>query len=145
MHVAGILRLLRDTVALPSNKSHEPGYQVPGIIGCSQGWGLSLGPFLFFSSSFFFSFFFLWPYPQHMEVPWARGGIRAAAASLSSSHSNTLSEPHLQPLHSSQQHQILNPLNEPRDRTCILLDTSWATMGTPIIVSLIGGNDVLLS
>ena len=27
--------------------------------------------------------------------------------------------------HSSQQHQILNPLSEARDQTCILRDTSW--------------------
>ena len=38
--------------------------------------------------------------------------------------------------HSSQQHQILNPLSEARNQTCILMDTSqvcycWATTGTP--------------
>ena len=43
--------------------------------------------------------------------------------------------------HSSQQHQILNPLSEARDPTCILMDTSrlhfcCATMGTPKIRSL---------
>ena len=27
--------------------------------------------------------------------------------------------------HNSQQCQILNPLSEARDRTCILMDTSW--------------------
>ena len=27
--------------------------------------------------------------------------------------------------HSSQKCQILNPLSEARDRTCILMDTSW--------------------
>ena len=26
--------------------------------------------------------------------------------------------------HSSQQHQILNPVSEARDRTCVLMDTS---------------------
>ena len=35
------------------------------------------------------------------------------------------------------QHQILNPLSEARDRTCVLKDTSqirfhWATTGTPL-------------
>ena len=38
--------------------------------------------------------------------------------------------------HSSQQHQILNPLSEARDQTCILMDANqirfhWATTGTP--------------
>ena len=38
--------------------------------------------------------------------------------------------------HSSRQHWILKPLNEARNRTCILMDTSqvcyhWATTGTP--------------
>ena len=42
--------------------------------------------------------------------------------------------------HSSQQCQILNPLNEARDRTCILMDTSqirfcWAMRGTPEALS----------
>ena len=39
--------------------------------------------------------------------------------------------------HSSWQHQILNPLSEAMDQTCVLMDTSqihfrWATTGTPI-------------
>ena len=42
--------------------------------------------------------------------------------------------------HSSRQCQILNPLREARDRTCVLMDTSqirfcWATMGTPTSLS----------
>ena len=41
--------------------------------------------------------------------------------------------------HSSQQRWVLNPLNEARDRTCVLMDTSQirfrcATTGTPGIV-----------
>ena len=56
----------------------------------------------------------------------ARGRIRAAAAGLHHSHSNTRSELHLQPtLSSFWQHWILNPLSKARDQTCILLDTSW--------------------
>ena len=56
----------------------------------------------------------------------ARGLIRAAAASLH---------------HGSQQHGILNPLSEARDRTCNLLVPSQirfhcATSGTPNIKSL---------
>ena len=64
-----------------------------------------------------------------------RGQIRVIAASLHHSHSNTGSEPHLQPPHCSQQCWILDPLSETRDRTCVLRDTSWvrfccATRGT---------------
>ena len=33
--------------------------------------------------------------------------------------------------HSSQQHQILNPLIEARDRTCILMDTSQICFTVP--------------
>ena len=42
---------------------------------------------------------FLEPHLQHMEVPQARGQIRAAAAGLhhSHGHSNVQSEPHLRP------------------------------------------------
>ena len=40
----------------------------------------------------------------------ARGHISALASSL---------------CHSSQQHQILNPLSKTRYRTCLLMDTSW--------------------
>ena len=64
----------------------------------------------------------------------ARSQIRATAAGLHHSHSNAGSKLCLWPI--SQQCQILNPLSEARDRTCILMDTSWicfhwATMGTP--------------
>ena len=68
----------------------------------------------------------------------ARGRIGAAAASLHHSHSNLGSKPHQQPTHSSRQCQILNPLSEAGDQTCILMDTSqvhdhWATMRTPTL------------
>ena len=69
----------------------------------------------------------------------ARGQIRATAASLPHSHSNTGSKPHLKVAlhHSSWQHQIPNPLSKARDWTCILMDSSgvhycWTTTGTPI-------------
>ena len=48
----------------------------------------------------------------------ARGLIRAAAAGLHQSHSNTGSELHLRP---TQQHRILNPLSEARYQTHNLL------------------------
>ena len=69
-----------------------------------------------------------------------RGGswIRATIASLPHSHRNARSKPR-DLHHSSQQHQILNPLNKAREWTRILIDTSlihfrWAMMGTPYIV-----------
>ena len=52
----------------------------------------------------------------------ARGQTGAVAAGLHHSHSNARSEPCLRPYHSSQQRQILNPLNEARDRTCVFID-----------------------
>ena len=57
----------------------------------------------------------------------ARGHIRAIAAAVGrrDSHSNTGSEHHLQLPCSLWPCQILNLLSEARDRTCILMDTSW--------------------
>ena len=45
--------------------------------------------------------------------------------------------------HSSQQHWILNPLSEAKDRTCVLVDTSqicfhYITTGTPGQSFLVG-------
>ena len=55
----------------------------------------------------------------------ARSQIGAVATGLHHSHSNAGSELCLCDLHySSQQHWILNPLSEARDRTHILMDTS---------------------
>ena len=43
------------------------------------------------------SFFFLWLLLWYREIPQAKGQIEAAAADLHHNHSNTRSEPHLQP------------------------------------------------
>ena len=66
----------------------------------------------------------------------ARGWIRAVSASLCHSHSNGGSKLHLWLHHSSR--QILYPLSETRDQTCILMDTSqihfrWAATGTLLL------------
>ena len=71
----------------------------------------------------------------------ARGWIGAAAAGLCQSHSNTGSEPLLWPTPQLKQHWILSPLNKARDRTHVLMDTSWvcnhwATTGTPAVILL---------
>ena len=65
-----------------------------------------------------FCFAFLGLCPQHMDVP--RLGVESelqllAYATVTDSYAG--SRPHLQPNHSSQQHWILNPQSEARDRT----------------------------
>ena len=78
-----------------------------------------------------FFFCFLGPHPWHMEFIYsqARGPIGALAAGL---------------CHSSQQHRILNPLNEARDQTHNFMVPSWihfccTTMGTPCLTLLTFG------
>ena len=79
---------------------------------------------------FCFGVFFLGPYPRYMEIPRLRGQI----IQLPAYATVTLTR---DPSHAcSQQCQILNPLSETRDRTCILTDTSQihfrcTTTGTP--------------
>ena len=75
--------------------------------------------------SFYFIFcLFLGPHPTAHGSSQARGRIRAAAAGLHHSNSNTRSK-HICDLHcNSWQHQILNPLRETRDQTHVLMDTS---------------------
>ena len=78
-------------------------------------------PFFFFFFFFFF-FCFLWPHLWHMEVPRLQVESKLqlpayATATPDPSHICNL-------CHSSQQHQILNPVSEARDRTLILMDTS---------------------
>ena len=87
--------------------------------------------FLIFSLALFgYSFsnlFFLFPSlfraaPVAYGGSQARGWIRAAAAGLSHSLSNSGSEPCSDLHHSSWQCWILNPLNEARDQTHNLVD-----------------------
>ena len=66
----------------------------------------------------------------------ARGLIRATAAGLHHSHSNTKSKPHLQPTPQLRAIQILNPPNEAKDQTRNLMVPSricfhCAMIGTP--------------
>ena len=84
--------------------------------------------FCFVLSHFAFSGLHL----EHMEVPKlgnCHPSYTTATAMPNPSHIFYLH-------HSSQQHQILNPLSRPRDRTHLLMDTSrvhyhQATVGTP--------------
>ena len=78
--------------------------------------------------SFFFFFFvflpFLGPLLRHMKVP--RLGVQselqppAYTTATATRDLSCVFDLH----HSSWQHQILNPVNEARDRTCVLTDTS---------------------
>ena len=74
---------------------------------------------------FYFSFFFLWPYLQHMEVPWlgveSEMQLLAYATATPKQDLSCICDLH----HSSQQHWIFNPLSEARDPTCVLMDTCW--------------------
>ena len=73
-------------------------------------------------------FFALRATPRAYGSSQTRGRIGATAAGL---HHSCICHLH----HNSWQCRILNPLSGARDRTCILMDTSWtgycwATMGT---------------
>ena len=84
-----------------------------------------------------FFFCLLGPQSQHMEVP--RLGVESQLQLLACATA-TWDPSHVWNLpHSSQQCQIPNPLSKVRDRTGILIDTSWicfhsATTGTPVNV-----------
>ena len=65
----------------------------------------------------------------------ARGQIRAVATGLHHSHNNLESELRLQFTLQLTERQILNPLSEAGDWTCVLMDASqirfhWAMTGT---------------
>ena len=90
---------------------------------------------------FFFFFCFLGSPLRRMEVPRLRVKselqLQAYATATATQDLSHVCDLH----HSSQHHQILNPLNEPRDRTHILTDTSrihfrCATTGTPSFLLL---------
>ena len=75
---------------------------------------------------FFFSlsFVFLGPHPRHMEVP--RLGVESELQLPAYATATAMPDPScLCALHhSSWQRQILNPVSEARDRTCVLMDGS---------------------
>ena len=105
-----------DRVSIPIYKRITRGL-------CNLSWTITLLLLLVFC--------FLGLYPSYMEVP--RLGVQwelqlPATATQDPSHVCDLQ-------HSSQQHWIINPLSEARDRTCNLMITSQihfccTTMGT---------------
>ena len=62
--------------------------------------------------------------PVAYGISQATGQIIGAAAGLHHSHSNSRSEPPLQPIPQPQQRWILHSLSEARDQTQVLTDTS---------------------
>ena len=74
---------------------------------------------------FFFCLVFLRSYPWHMEVPrlWVKLELQLPAypTATAMQEPSCVCDLH----HSSRQCRILNPLSKTRDRTCVLLDTSW--------------------
>ena len=92
-------------------------------------------------SIFFFFFLLFRATPTPYGSSQARGWIRATAASLDHSHSNTGSKPLLQPTPQFTQCWIPNSLSEASDQTHVLMYTGWicfccTTTGTPTINSL---------
>ena len=80
---------------------------------------------LFSLHKFDFFFFLFRAIPAAYGSSQGRGRIGAVAARPHHSHSNAGSKPVCDLHHNSWQHWILNPLNEARDRTCILVNTFW--------------------
>ena len=84
---------------------------------------LHSNPRFFFFFFFFFFFGFLGPHPWYMEIPRIRVELELQLLAY------TIATATLDPScfcdlrHSSQQHQILNPLSKTRDQSCILMAT----------------------
>ena len=80
---------------------------------------------IFFVNFVVVNFVFLGPYLQHMEV--SRLGVELELQLLAYTTATAMPKlSHLWDLHHrSQQCWILNPLSRDRDRTLVLIDTSW--------------------
>lgn len=72
-----------------------------------------------------FFFYFLEPHLQHTEVP--KLGVTSEQWLLAYTTGTATRHPShgCDLYHRSRQHQIFNPQGEARDRTCVLMDTSW--------------------
>ena len=107
-----------------SQKSRVEGRDYIQFMLCSSSyfcgyWQLSaVISFLFC----LFFFCFLWPHLRHMEVFGL--GVESKLQLPAYATATPDPSPICNLCHSSQQHQILNPVSEARDRTLILMDTS---------------------
>ena len=92
---------------------------VPGPAYCSFR-----ETFLFFFS-FLLLFCFSGPHLQHMGVPRLGGKLELQLLTYATDTATWNLSCICSLYHSSQQHQILNPLSETKGQTCVLMDTSW--------------------
>ena len=113
-----------------------PSYFTGTFPGVLTSFSQSHQPPSSLTSTGYFFFFFLGLHLWHMEVP--RLGVQSKLKLPVHTTAIATWAPSLvcDLQCSSKQHQILNPLAEARDQTCICMDTSrvcfpWATMGTP--------------
>ena len=104
----------------------------------SQVWKEGLLPAVLAPSSPPFFFFFWLKRPKKLVLhPWHKGiprlGITLELQLLAYATDTATPDPsHIFDLHhSSPQRQILNPLNEARDQTRILVDASWVLSPAP--------------
>ena len=86
---------------------------------------------------FLFSFF-LFSFFRAVLIAYGSSQARSQIGTVANGlHDSPINQSHICSLHhSSQQCWILNPLSKARDRTCVLMDTSWvcyhwAMTGTP--------------
>jgi len=96
------------------------------------------GSILFYYYYYYYYYYYFLLFratPKAFGDSQAKGPLRAVVARLYHSHSNVGSEPVCNLHHSSQQHQILNPLSKARDRTCILMDTSRVRYHSATVVT----------
>ena len=78
-------------------------------------------------AGFFVCLVFLGQHLKYMEVP--RLGVQLELELLAYTTATAMPDPEQSVTytthHSSRQQPILNPLNEARDQTCVLMDANW--------------------
>ena len=94
-------------------------------IYCGNHFTMYVGQIIILYIYLFIYLFILGLHLKHMEVP--RLGIESQMKMPAYATATATPDPsHICDLYCSlQQYQILNPLSEARDWTCILMDTSW--------------------